>query len=702
MSDFGRWGFVGPNSRYLELPGGSLVGVSSPGRARLRYHEGSNTLEVSLDSGEYEEVGTGAASDLPEGIVPELQVGLPVLNVTTDLVYYGYDANAEVNVEGGGDAIQDAIDYYLLYSDAFSCIYIPAGLYRLTRPLLVRNGTGTARMKIVGGAGTSAPGAGAILRLDGDGTFTASEQAVLLVQGAVDASFEGLSLLNTGNPAAAAVADLGGVFSATSLGDWVVGTTSRTAPCAALAVDPFTGNPAEKYPGFPAGFYGNSSPSSRVRFSGCTFSGGYVGTAVGAGSSASDSSPKEIVFENCFWSGNGISCGGSGEGVVVSSGVMELAYCHFDNVMTGVDEVKGPPRVEGNLYASLSRYLFSIACQDDFSVHGMTAEEFISMGDVNGQDVVQEGLFSVSASIFLMATATNQDLDVGETAYALLCKGKASFEGCKFGTDLGDGPLIVVTGEEDDSILSFSHCSFLNSGSSNVLSMGISNPIVTRVEGCMKDRGSSVFSYFFDRWEEIPTDTSLAPFEPDPPSSNVRQLLFAPDPQSFLKTLPKVKLGDVLVAPSANITRVDGTTALVSNMPVGVILDLEEVVGGDLVTVGYCTSLLPSVDTQFSFTRLDIAFSDAVTYQRPNVMNNVVIMAGDGLPVTIDFMKSFSSGDRLPIGTDYQVLVAVESGETISLSNLTATSFDLFSDNPASVSEVFYQVIPAATYGDTI
>lgn len=53
------WGFKGENRRGLELPGGSTVSPAPSGRARLRYNEATDAVEVSTNGAGY--VGITAA-----------------------------------------------------------------------------------------------------------------------------------------------------------------------------------------------------------------------------------------------------------------------------------------------------------------------------------------------------------------------------------------------------------------------------------------------------------------------------------------------------------------------------------------------------------------------------------------------------------------------------------------------------------------
>jgi len=68
----GAWGWVGESGRALELPGGSHCDVAPPGRARLRYDESVDALQLSRDGGAYEnlQVGSGGSERLAYGTMP--------------------------------------------------------------------------------------------------------------------------------------------------------------------------------------------------------------------------------------------------------------------------------------------------------------------------------------------------------------------------------------------------------------------------------------------------------------------------------------------------------------------------------------------------------------------------------------------------------------------------------------------------------
>lgn len=57
MSDVGSWGFGGPNQRGFDLPEGSSVTPSPPGRVRLRFNEVTMQVQASVDGGPYADFG---------------------------------------------------------------------------------------------------------------------------------------------------------------------------------------------------------------------------------------------------------------------------------------------------------------------------------------------------------------------------------------------------------------------------------------------------------------------------------------------------------------------------------------------------------------------------------------------------------------------------------------------------------------------
>jgi len=65
MSDVGDWDWQGEQRRGFDFPDGRRVGVSKPGRARLRYNGETDTLQVSTNTGAYEDLPGGGSSTNP-------------------------------------------------------------------------------------------------------------------------------------------------------------------------------------------------------------------------------------------------------------------------------------------------------------------------------------------------------------------------------------------------------------------------------------------------------------------------------------------------------------------------------------------------------------------------------------------------------------------------------------------------------------
>lgn len=255
-----------------------------------------------------------------------------VLDVTKDLVKLGYPSNAEINVVGGGDAIQYAIDHFINNPNDFVAIYLPPGLYRTTKPLIAGKDADFTTVIMISKK-ISFPSIGshlssATIRFEGDGTENEKILPAYIIQGARAHYYEGINFISYGNWHLYNQFLEGYNFLYESDKSQWIGEGVRTNPSSpqcVVAVDPFIpdyplGDINNCYPGYEH-YYGNKdgyedgwnlpTGSSQIVWKHCAFQGGYIGLTVsppGAGPGGIDlvQNAENFLWDHCFWQYNTI------------------------------------------------------------------------------------------------------------------------------------------------------------------------------------------------------------------------------------------------------------------------------------------------------------------------------------------------------------------------------------------------------------
>lgn len=164
-----------------------------------------------------------------------------------DARYFG----AQPDVSGGGDAIQDALDEFVAHPTRYSYVWIPTGIWKLTKGLVVGRADGFyAKCTIKGGAEilTALQGDGfdylAGAKLVFEGTAAAKETFVLAIQAGDGVSITGVTV-SGGNlqpyTLSQQYGDYRNLFTS-ELSDYVgFGVrTNRYSPQAGFVIDPFS------------------------------------------------------------------------------------------------------------------------------------------------------------------------------------------------------------------------------------------------------------------------------------------------------------------------------------------------------------------------------------------------------------------------------------------------------------------------------
>jgi hypothetical protein len=201
---------------------------------------------------------------------------LPVINVVTD---YGADP---AGTNGGGDAIQSAINAFMANPDDYFAIYIPPGIYRISSPLIIAKSDDYCACNIISTL-NAFPEAGVIggARIGWNtglnpatGDKYGVEVPMLVIQGARNVSLQGINF-DGPNPAAITDAAIGTDFAyllSSSYDSWISSSIRDNpfSPQCAVAIDPFFngvpgGASSNMYPGLES-YYNNGVASSGLNY----------------------------------------------------------------------------------------------------------------------------------------------------------------------------------------------------------------------------------------------------------------------------------------------------------------------------------------------------------------------------------------------------------------------------------------------------
>lgn len=628
------------------------------------------------------------------------------LDVTVDLITAaGTATNAAAGVAGGGDVIQAGIDYLIANPETYAGLYLPKGTYRLTKPLVVRNGTGTAQVDIIGGNGIADPGSpSAVLQLDGGlnadtVTYSAADGAVLFVQGGVGCSFQGVGFVNTGNPNPAATLPAD-ILTKHQYTDWISAgaRTINYSPCAAVCVDPFMdgspgGSSANQYPNFSSQYATAVSPSDNVVFAGCYFQGGVVG--VGMSLPLATARHGRVLFDQCVWSGNAISIAGQGGGVELRSFRMSKAYVHLDNLIVDPGSFSTNPGMydfSGSSRAEDAYYLCALNTYAPLRVADLTVENVVSIGEIGVESGQSPAKFDTCRFTFM--TGEGQAIDDGEASYTLYSAGVVEFANCQFGAETSTHLLKFAN--TSTSWLTFYRCRFAYL-QSNSLPLGVLTPSTVQLRDCraysQSGGGETTLNSFDSRWEYIdPGVTATVAKVGAEATGNVVNMTFTSG------SLGNVRAGDLVSVwdgTSISVPRVQtiGGTVSLTRFPVGVV----EGAVGDVVTVrGASRALTLAAGQNIFFTRVSTEFPETSIYTVPNYLTNRVTF-NSASQASVQFRTP--SGFRIDIGSDYDVLLSSDSNETFWVSSQTSEGFLINSSNPSSTARVVFRVVPLAGYG---
>ena len=279
---------------------------------------------------------TGVGTQGPQGVPGSsgggggTSGGLPVINVTTDLVGLGYSANAVRETDSGGDAIQDAINHFLLNPASFYAIYIPPGVYSISKSLVIAyppaesSELGTwSQCNIISSLNMFPDVGGAKIQWN---SGLGKVDPMLVIQGARNVSISGITFdgpntapieLLSIDPAVGVWDNYERLFS-TNYADWIsagIRDNARSPQCC-VAIDPFLdgspgGNLSNRYPNLTHYYVGKyQRSSSNIVFEHCAFRKSAFGVAISppgppaASGNNVTANAENFYFKNCFFEYN--------------------------------------------------------------------------------------------------------------------------------------------------------------------------------------------------------------------------------------------------------------------------------------------------------------------------------------------------------------------------------------------------------------
>lgn len=645
---------------------------------------------------------------------------LPVLDVTKDLTAVGLPNNAIAGTPGGGDFIQDAIDHYISNPNDYHAIYLPPGTYRLTKPLVVRNGTGTARVDMIGGSGTSIPftsgvADGAILQLDGGlnadtNTYNAANHAVMYIQGGLGCKFKGIRFHNTYNtlPNSATAAN---ILTRNSTSDWTTSSTRTNiySPCGALSIDPFIngnpgGNAANQHPQFGTEYSTNVTQSEFLTFENCSFSGGYVGTAIALADA--NVVTNNITFNNCHWNSNTISISSRGKGIELNSPYFEKSYTNLDNIFVGPPSgvQKSQPVLTGLPKVRLCRNLLSLNGDDVLHISNLDLETTPSLGEFGVIDSNDNNSVKFTGCKFTFLTATNQSIDDGEADFILLTRCPVEFDNCTIKNDSEAGLLRFIQPSTFGGFMTFRNTTFLNADSNDAMGLGFARPESVEFINCKSEstneNGQITINNFLSRYEYFETDQNVTLTKVGSATTGNQATA------TYTNNIENLEVGDVAVvwdtSTAVSIPRVDtaATNIVPTFTPIGVVTNINSSTG--VVTISYLSRAVSfTAPYRIYYARTLVSDGESSTLQKPNYLTGSVTFDGYGASALIPFRTTPRGGKRLSIGSDYNVILSPTANEVFWTSDKTDGYFVLNSSNSESVANLGWKVDPYPIYSST-
>ena len=375
----------------------------------------------------------------------EMATCLRVLDVTK----FG----AKPDVAGGGDGIQDAIDYAIAnQTDKSWAIWVPPGDWKLTKPLILARSGDFIRVHMIGVPSSYASLGSQII-------FDSLLLPVLIVQGARACTFEGLSFKG-GN-------DIRGKFKPPY--DMLVGDDSvflkpgardnPYSPQAVVQIDPFMpeypdNDIANAYPSL-EGYYGGSelpepTGNSAITFRNCYFEAGVVGVGVstpGPGQVGHDlvQNAENFAFENCSWVGcREAFVSGQSQSRGLNLHNPRIAFCRIaiDSSQYGLGGNPGnAPRLTGAPNIGICKYLFNVVTSwQVFTCENLYCEATMSIGFIShGFSTGNMGAHFKGCTFSFHSTEPG-------IPHHLRSFGGVVFDKCAMGTDNGE-PLRIWNSE---------------------------------------------------------------------------------------------------------------------------------------------------------------------------------------------------------------------------------------------------------------
>lgn len=329
-------------------------------------------------------------------------------------------------------AIQAAIDAAIT---AQKKLFIPAGDYRITSPLIVGKWSGTAwtyaSLTIEGEKliwyqpdDTGAfPISGTVIRPTYDDTFAIGIQNGRAVR-LKDISCVGQNAISATIAANTALMMTNSTFVAGSARD------SRYSPYAGICIDPFgtSAQPDGGYPGLSAYYVASAAGSSNVVLENVTCSDFVVGTMVTPNDDTQNA--ENITFKNCFMLYNKVGVAvGQGQSRVVDwhDGACAYALYCFDGNTYGA-QTGTPPRIWGcNMNG---KYLFNTynRAGAPLLADGIHAETFGSIGFLGGTAATASATHKITGSLFHFSDFGNGTFP----DHHLVAQGSVEFDACSF------------------------------------------------------------------------------------------------------------------------------------------------------------------------------------------------------------------------------------------------------------------------------
>lgn len=462
--------------------GGATLPVYGDGSYRILLFDAGATLPTPKEEDDHQQLDPANAGTLPPGTTPPIRdtdvfyTSHEVVNVT----HFGAKGtadfdNPDVNAADDTDALQAAIDYCLNSDeqtplDTFQrtrMLYIPKGIYRITRPLLIRKRYPDSIDKSI------LHGTYASVHIYGEkrGSFDKNADSMIyaefhdapaiIVQSGLGVILRNLcvvgvnrfdaSFANWYAPGGAFANDKGGqqgllLDDNTFFYNWAthiwldplkkppalngIPRDKLQSPYAGICIDPFVDPTAAKtkYPGFDAEYAVLDYPgSSEIVIEGCAITRFIVDIMicpVGSLRNAENITVRETRLET---SKVAIAISQSQtRGVNLVNCVITLCQAGIDNRTYGAGTPGTAPNVRG-LVAALARWLFNLDMQTSaLTFTGIHAEAFASIGQVPAPFGVGQNMLTFEGCDFDFYASRPQ------TETHLLNFGPVRFVGCSF------------------------------------------------------------------------------------------------------------------------------------------------------------------------------------------------------------------------------------------------------------------------------